>query len=194
MRVFTAPAISSGSAPTTMRLWESWAMLEAIAPFFNPKPRTKPVITGASRYRSGIPRPPITLSVAVSLPVTISSRIRSITRTVTERPCAGTAKSPDTLGVTVIGYPPGAGRAEKAGRPPAARALGFGGDPEGHVPSEVLPGEHRAVAVDRLSRPVRRTDLRHHAGIGGNRPPVVHHLAERYDVSFPEPRPNARGA
>src|SRR4030066_196793 len=30
--------------------------------------------------------------------------------------------------------------------------------------------------------------------IGGNVPPVVHHLAERHDVSFPEQRLNVRGA
>ena len=112
MRVFTALDISSGLSPTEMMLWASWATLEAIAPLFKPKPVTKPVATGALRYRfttersrmsrlrSGITRPPFTLSVAVSLRVRISSRTRPITLAVTEGPGAGTAKSSGLLGDT----------------------------------------------------------------------------------------------
>ena len=39
---FPARTISASFVPTTIRLWESWAMLEATAPFFSPYPCKNP--------------------------------------------------------------------------------------------------------------------------------------------------------
>lgn len=41
LRRWTACAMSSSLTPTTQMLWLSWPTVEAIAPFFSPKPWTK---------------------------------------------------------------------------------------------------------------------------------------------------------
>ena len=56
-KALAATAISRSSAPTTSRLWASWATVLAMAPSWMPNPVTKP--RPVFRFPGGVPAPPL---------------------------------------------------------------------------------------------------------------------------------------